>query len=239
MLIYLPYTIFATITNIMTELIRIPILTPNTPKQYMTENELTVTDITGSTIVECLINSKEHTISTNTNYRAVLVDVWKTMPSQTILQTTKFNFKLTNEHGKQGYYWCDDIHMSFQSKDARGTLNEILNMVTVNKLTIKLSIKLKTGKIVHFKSSGTTNRVEQMKTIQNEALELFTKKNIDYGNAFAKYGVIGVLMRIEDKLQRTMSITKNGVNLINDEGIRDTLIDLHNYSAMALMLLDE
>jgi hypothetical protein len=83
------------------------------------------------------------------------------------------------------------------------------------------------------------NRVDQMKIIQNEALELFTKKNIDYGDAFAKYGVIGVLMRIEDKLHRSMSITKNGVNLINDEGMRDTLIDLHNYAAMALMLLDE
>jgi hypothetical protein len=83
------------------------------------------------------------------------------------------------------------------------------------------------------------NRVEQMKTVQHEALELFTKKNIDYGDAFAKYGVVGVLMRIEDKLQRSVSITKNGVNLTNDEGIRDTLIDLHNYAAMALMLLDE
>ena len=83
------------------------------------------------------------------------------------------------------------------------------------------------------------NRVEQMKTIQAEALELFTKKNIDYGDAFAKYGVIGVLMRIEDKLQRTMSISRNGVNLIKDEGLRDTLIDLHNYAAMALMLIDE
>jgi hypothetical protein len=83
------------------------------------------------------------------------------------------------------------------------------------------------------------DRVSQMEKIQNEALELFKKKNIDYGDAFAKYGVIGVFMRIEDKLQRAMSITKNGVNLVNDEGIRDTLIDLHNYSAMALMLLDE
>ena len=83
------------------------------------------------------------------------------------------------------------------------------------------------------------NRVEQMQVIQREALELFRKKNIDYGDAFAKYGIIGVLMRMEDKLQRSMSITKNGVNLINTEGIRDTLIDLHNYSAMALMLLDE
>jgi hypothetical protein len=83
------------------------------------------------------------------------------------------------------------------------------------------------------------SRVEQMQTIQAEALELFKKKNADYGDTFAKYGVIGVLMRIEDKMQRAMSITKNGVNLVNDEGIRDTLIDLHNYAAMALMLLDE
>jgi hypothetical protein len=89
------------------------------------------------------------------------------------------------------------------------------------------------------KKNSKMDRVEQMKKIQNEALELFTKKNIDYGDAFAKYGAVGVLMRIQDKLQRTMSITKNGVNLVNEEGIRDTLIDLHNYSAMAMMLLDE
>lgn len=38
-----------------------------------------------------------------------------------------------------------------------------------------------------------TNRVEQLKIIQNEGLELFAKKNADYGDAFAKYGVIGVL----------------------------------------------
>ena len=82
------------------------------------------------------------------------------------------------------------------------------------------------------------DRVEQMKQIQSEGLALFTKKNADYGDAFAKYGVIGVLMRIEDKIQRSLSITKNGVNLVSDEGIKDTLLDLHNYAAMALMLLD-
>jgi len=83
------------------------------------------------------------------------------------------------------------------------------------------------------------NRVEQMQKIHSDGLELFKKKNADYGDAFAKYGVIGVLMRIEDKIQRAMSITKNGVVLVNDEGIRDTLLDLHNYAAMALMLLEE
>ena len=83
------------------------------------------------------------------------------------------------------------------------------------------------------------DRVEQLKIIQGDALELFTRKNADYGDAFAKYGIIGVLMRIEDKIQRAVSITKNGVNLVNDEGIRDTLLDLHNYAAMALMILNE
>ena len=83
------------------------------------------------------------------------------------------------------------------------------------------------------------NRVEQMKEVQANALELFRKKNSDYGDAFAKFGVIGVLMRIEDKIQRSLSITKNGVILVDDEGIKDTLLDLHNYAAMALMLLNE
>ncbi len=83
------------------------------------------------------------------------------------------------------------------------------------------------------------NRIEQMKKIQSIALELFAKKNTDYGDAFAEFGVIGVLMRIEDKIKRALSITKNGVNLVNDESIRDTMLDLHNYAAMALMILDE
>lgn len=85
----------------------------------------------------------------------------------------------------------------------------------------------------------SVNRVEQMKKIHTEALELFTKKNADYGDAFAKYGMIGVLMRIEDKIQRSLSITNKGVNLVDDEGLRDTLIDLHNYAAMALMLNED
>ena len=83
------------------------------------------------------------------------------------------------------------------------------------------------------------NRTEQMIKIQSNALELFKRKNKDYGDAFAKFGVIGILMRIEDKIQRAISVDKNKVILVNDETIKDTLIDLHNYAAMGLMLLDE
>ena len=80
------------------------------------------------------------------------------------------------------------------------------------------------------------DRVGHLACIQLEARSLFALKNKDYGDAFEKYGLIGVLMRIEDKIQRCLSITKNGVTLVNDEGLRDTLIDLHNYAAMAIMV---
>ena len=83
------------------------------------------------------------------------------------------------------------------------------------------------------------DRVSQMKKVQLEGLELFTKKNSDYGDAFANYGTIGVLVRMGDKIQRLQSITSKNITLINSESLRDTLIDLHNYSAMAIMLLDE
>jgi len=83
------------------------------------------------------------------------------------------------------------------------------------------------------------NRIEQMQKVQTEGLELFKKKNQDYGDAFANYGIVGVLVRMGDKIARLQSITKKGVSLVNTESLRDTLIDLHNYSAMAIMLLDE
>jgi hypothetical protein len=83
------------------------------------------------------------------------------------------------------------------------------------------------------------NRIEQMTKIQDEALELFRKKNTDYGDAFATYGTIGVIVRLSDKIQRLISITNSGINLINSESLRDTLIDLHNYAAMGIMLIDE
>jgi len=84
-----------------------------------------------------------------------------------------------------------------------------------------------------------TDRVSILEKIQNEGRELFRKKNQDYGDAFANYGPIGVLVRIGDKISRLQSITTSKISLINTESLRDTLIDLHNYSAMAIMLIDE
>lgn len=82
-------------------------------------------------------------------------------------------------------------------------------------------------------------RLEQFKRVQQEGYELFNKKNTDYGDAFADFGVIGIIVRVSDKMRRFVSVSKNGILLVNDEALRDTLIDMHNYSAMAIMLMDE
>ena len=85
----------------------------------------------------------------------------------------------------------------------------------------------------------TDKRVEQMREIQNEALHLFARKNRDYGDAFAEFGPVGVIVRMGDKIKRLTSISRSGVSFVDNESLRDTLIDLHNYAAMAIMTLDD
>jgi hypothetical protein len=75
--------------------------------------------------------------------------------------------------------------------------------------------------------------IEQFLSVHAEGIHLFVKNNDDYGDAFATYGPIGLLLLIDDKIK---CITKNGMRT---ESMRDTLIDIFNYSTMAIMLLDE
>ena len=84
-----------------------------------------------------------------------------------------------------------------------------------------------------------TDWLKKYEDIHEKAITLFKEKNADYGDAFAEYGAIGVLVRIGDKLKRLQTIKNNGITMVKNEKMRDTLLDLHNYAAMALMLLDD
>lgn len=96
-----------------------------------------------------------------------------------------------------------------------------------------------------FKLSGAANmdqhelRKKQMAAAQAEAYEVFCRKNRDYGDAFATHGPLGVIVRMHDKLNRVINVTNSGIMMVETEAVRDTLIDLMNYSAMAVMLIDE
>jgi hypothetical protein len=85
----------------------------------------------------------------------------------------------------------------------------------------------------------SVDKVKQMEAFHNEAIEIFKKKNIAYEDVFADYGTAGVIVRIGDKIQRVVSVSNSGITLVNTKMLRDILIDLHNYAAMAVMLIDE
>lgn len=78
--------------------------------------------------------------------------------------------------------------------------------------------------------------IERLEKIQAEGKAIFERKNKDYGNSFAEDGVLGVMIRMKDKMNRFITLARNnGEGAVKDEALRDTLIDLHNYAAMAII----
>lgn len=83
------------------------------------------------------------------------------------------------------------------------------------------------------------SRPERVREVFAEAAELCERKHLDYGDSVTEHGAVGVLIRIQDKLNRTKTVTRASIAYVDDESIRDTLIDMANYAAMAVTLLDE
>ena len=73
---------------------------------------------------------------------------------------------------------------------------------------------------------------------QSIFVEIFLKKkNQDYGNAFVDYNVIGILVRMGDKINRIDNLKNNKPEVV-DENIDDTFLDLFNYSVLAQCLIN-
>lgn len=82
-----------------------------------------------------------------------------------------------------------------------------------------------------------------MEKAHNELLEIFKKKNSDYGNSFEKslqeHGIISAIVRMEDKMRRLTNLSKQSSNQkVDDESIIDTLKDLSNYALMTAIWLE-
>ena len=82
------------------------------------------------------------------------------------------------------------------------------------------------------------NKINDCEFIMNENRELFIRKNKDYGNSFEDFGLIGILVRINDKINRIKSLHENNSIEVKDEKIEDTLNDLYNYCILGLIHKD-
>ena len=81
------------------------------------------------------------------------------------------------------------------------------------------------------------------KDLLDEMYETYEKKNADYGDSFKKthlqFGEIAGLVRISDKVNRLVSLSKKTPDSQNYESKRDTYMDLANYCLMQVLVMEK
>lgn len=71
-----------------------------------------------------------------------------------------------------------------------------------------------------------------------QALNLMKQKNHDYASDedpyknFRRYGLMGILVRLSDKIARLDSYLSQGDLEVKDESVKDTILDIINYSVL-------
>jgi len=84
--------------------------------------------------------------------------------------------------------------------------------------------------IINFREAATE--------VSEDIVDLLCIKNHDYGDAWRKHGIAGILVRISDKSLRL--ITLNGQEaLVVNESSEDTLRDIAGYAIFGLIALKE
>lgn len=83
-------------------------------------------------------------------------------------------------------------------------------------------------------------KIELHKQLLDNLHTLYVTKNKDYGDSvhdtYEKYGLVSFLVRLEDKLNRARTLSKQEA-LVKDEKIEDTLLDMANYAVLAVIEL--
>lgn len=85
-------------------------------------------------------------------------------------------------------------------------------------------------------------KVERHLSLCTEINNLYAKKNHDYGDSFhttfVEEGMAMARIRLGDKFNRFKSLSRNCEQKVNDESIRDTLLDLANYALMTVLEME-
>lgn len=88
---------------------------------------------------------------------------------------------------------------------------------------------------------NTPSKREEHRAILDELNEIYAAKNHDYGDSFhdsfIEDGLLMAKVRIGDKYKRFCTLV-SAQSEVQDESIRDTLLDLANYAVMTIMELD-
>ena len=101
------------------------------------------------------------------------------------------------------------------------------------------------GQTVEYCSTVPTSKTDadRFKDITKIMSDIFIRKNHDYGNSFEQSlneeGITASRIRMGDKWNRYKQLSKGVKAQVNDESIKDTLIDKATYAIMTIMWLDK
>ena len=99
-------------------------------------------------------------------------------------------------------------------------------------------IQLQLG-VVDLPDLTSEKATELYDQVTNEAYELMTRKNHDYGEAWRDMRVSSITDLIMSKVLRTKSIEDHGGKTLVSEGLDANYYDMINYAVFALILLSE
>ena len=92
-------------------------------------------------------------------------------------------------------------------------------------------------------TSTSKTDADRFKDITKIMSDIFIRKNHDYGNSFEQSlneeGITASRIRMGDKWNRYKQLSKGVKAQVNDESIKDTLIDIATYAIMTIMWLDK
>ena len=88
-------------------------------------------------------------------------------------------------------------------------------------------------------------KIDKMRDIFEGCLNIAKAKGRDYSGDqdgmknFRTFGWKGIVVRLNDKMERIVQFAKSGSFQVKDESIEDTLKDLINYAALTLIMYRE
>ena len=92
-------------------------------------------------------------------------------------------------------------------------------------------------------STASTSKIDRLRNLADTIISTYAAKNHDYGDSFGQsvnaYGLIAALTRISDKFHRLEGLVLGQKPRVNDEGLRDTLLDLATYAMMTVLELGD
>jgi len=119
---------------------------------WTSEEEMLGISLKGSKIIYCVVKNFDDVVTLKSNYRGILFDIWSTMEPNDIYDNSKDFCKIIIGSNKdKGFSEIPNKHLSYQGQESTKIFWLILEMISVTKYAMEISIELADKSVVNFR----------------------------------------------------------------------------------------